>query len=353
LQSLCFAESEEKKALAYGNRSAVFMQVKKYEECLQNIKQAKKFYPAEKIKNLNECEERCKKLIEEAKDPKDDALEYFKLSYPPNPKIPFIIDGLEIRDTGDGRKGIFTTRDLNPGDVISSEEPCFRRVFCSGQYNRCCLCLKVNNMNLLPCLKTASMMFCSEKCRKITYKDYDIESMIVYAQMTILSDRIFTEFSNSFRGEKNLCKFLRQNDLMKLKYTYFDFDWSDENDPKYQENKMKCLLSANMPNPPPYIPFLNFPAPFKMHQVKNELKQLIEHLDRAVALKIFLVKYLHFQYAQQVCGEAIYDGIFAGSFPDLLQHSCMPNVLMIDVENKIILTTSRIIKSGEQLFRNT
>jgi hypothetical protein len=114
-------------------------------------------YPADKIQKLNEREEKCKKLMaKEVKDPADDPLEFFKLSYPANPKIPFIVDCLEIRGTGKFSREIYTKRDLKAGDVIAIEDFGFSRMICMGQYNRCCLCLKVNMMNLIPCHQTCN-----------------------------------------------------------------------------------------------------------------------------------------------------------------------------------------------------
>jgi hypothetical protein len=152
-------------ALAYGNRSAVFFELNKYEESLINIKWAKECeYPPDKIDKLNEREEKCKQILSsKSKDPADDPNDFFKLSHPANPKIPFIIDGLELKTTEKNGRGIYATQDLKAGDFIACEEMSFKRVFCSGQYNRCCYCLKCNMMNLIPCSKTGEIFFSSIK----------------------------------------------------------------------------------------------------------------------------------------------------------------------------------------------
>lgn len=113
-------------AFAYANRSATYLVLKMHDECLLNIKWAReKGYPGEKIQKLNEREEKCIKLKKtEVKDPEeDDPLNFFKLSYPSNPKIPFVVDCVELRETGKYGRGIFAKKDLKAGDVIALEEP--------------------------------------------------------------------------------------------------------------------------------------------------------------------------------------------------------------------------------------
>jgi SET and MYND domain-containing protein 4 len=95
---LMFAETPSiEKSLAFANRSAVYMKVKEYQLCLENIKLAKDSgYPAEKMQMLILRAAKCNKLIESVKD-KEDSESFFKLSYPANENIPFIVQCLELR----------------------------------------------------------------------------------------------------------------------------------------------------------------------------------------------------------------------------------------------------------------
>jgi hypothetical protein len=150
-----------KLSLAYANRSAVYFEVGKYEECLQNIQLAKNSnYPKDKLKKLIEREEKCKKLKQEnvgkAKEIPD---KFFKLSYPPiaNPNF---AGCLELRD-----KKYYTNRDLKPGDIVFIGEMKKMSITIYGYINRCYGCFNVNSMNLIPSLYTAERMFCSLDCR--------------------------------------------------------------------------------------------------------------------------------------------------------------------------------------------
>jgi tetratricopeptide (TPR) repeat protein len=99
-KSLCVAQSNSKEIpLIFASRATVYFETKEYQKCLENIQLARETgYPAEKIQILNVLEEKCKKFAKSQKlSDEDDPWSFFKLSYPANEKIPFIIDCVELR----------------------------------------------------------------------------------------------------------------------------------------------------------------------------------------------------------------------------------------------------------------
>lgn len=141
-------ESEELLAFAYGNRSAVYFKIKQFKKCLENIQLARlNGYPADKLHKLQSREEKCHEMMQQQQeDPGDDPNDFFKLTYPANKKIPFIVDCLEIRE-GD-KRGIFTNQDLKAGDIIAIEESFF--TFTGNYYLQCSTCTKMDMLNLIP-----------------------------------------------------------------------------------------------------------------------------------------------------------------------------------------------------------
>lgn len=339
-------------ALAYGNRSAVFFELNKYEESLLNIQWAKECdYPTDKIDKLNEREEKCKQILSsKPKDPADDPMEFFKLSYPPNPKIPFLIDGIELRKTEKYGRGLYAKQDLKAGDVIAWEEMSFKRVFCSGQYNRCCYCLKCNMMNLIPCSKTASLMFCSIECRDKTYKIYgdEIDSMVVYGDMQLNSDRILIDFEQAFGGRKQFLKFLNENDIQKIRKSVFDFDWNEEE--MIEKFRIISLLSLEIPKGIPALLFTFTSPTFKVAKGSEEYLSLIGHVSQVITSNSTTIVYEHFQVSKQMCPQAIHDGITVLIISGLINHSCMNNVDRVIMDNKVFYYAAKPIKKGEQLF---
>lgn len=153
-KSLCSASpGSQEMAFAYNNRSVIYMDAKRYEKCLENIELARiNGYPTDKMAKLNEHEEKCKKLMEESKyDAANDPWSFFKLSYPPNEKIPFIVNCLELGESEKYGRHILTTSNLKPGDIIAIEEPFFKYIDKKAYLVRCANCLKANDLSLIPC----------------------------------------------------------------------------------------------------------------------------------------------------------------------------------------------------------
>jgi signal peptidase I len=89
-----------------------------------------------------------------------DRLNFFKLSYPPNKKIPFIANCLELRTDEKYGRYIITNRLLKTGDVVAIEEPIYKVIKADSRYNtcyesnryqRCANCLMDNLLDLIPC----------------------------------------------------------------------------------------------------------------------------------------------------------------------------------------------------------
>lgn len=157
-ESLCDAITENELALAYGNRSAVYFELKLYKECIENIQLAVKHnYPKIKLPRLMERKEKCKNFLDKFGDvaPNQNAKDFFKLSHPPHPKIPFIVDCIEVRVDEKYGRGLYATKDLDHGDIIAIETPIMNILYDVARYDHCCNCLKVNNFNLIPCQKSS------------------------------------------------------------------------------------------------------------------------------------------------------------------------------------------------------
>lgn len=159
-KSITFAETKEVAALAYGNRSAVYFELMLFDECLQNIQLARESgYSADKLQKLNDREDKCKELLSESMDAdKKDFWNCFKLSYPSNEKIPWLVDCVEMRWIRPFGRGIYAKQDLKAGDIICVEEPIVNYADGDNAYSRCYNCFKANAMNLIPCDRTGKIL---------------------------------------------------------------------------------------------------------------------------------------------------------------------------------------------------
>lgn len=161
--SLCYSPAGSNLGHAYANRSAVCFEIKRYQECLENIKLARSNnYPKENFNTLKLREEKCREIIRKQKE-KNDKWKFFKLSYKPNKFNPQIAEILELRNNEKFGRYIVTSSDIEVGRILAVEEP-----FCSvllsqskhvevdanNTYQRCSsCCLKENILMLIPCTR--------------------------------------------------------------------------------------------------------------------------------------------------------------------------------------------------------
>lgn len=75
----------------------------------------------------------------------------FKLSYDVNPKLPFFINALEMRENAKFGKHLVTTRNLLAGDVIAVINPHFIVLTKKAidLVSVCYNCLKINDLDLI------------------------------------------------------------------------------------------------------------------------------------------------------------------------------------------------------------
>lgn len=364
-ESLCLALSEENLALAFASRSAVYMELKLYPQCLNNIRLARDFgYPAARISILDSRESRCLDQMKQhqPKSPHDP----FKLSYKANRKIPFIIDGLKVEfDRKYGRK-VITNRPLKVGDIISMEtpfcqvilsDPTMEQVKNTNKFNYCSLCLNDNLLDLIPCLKCKFSMFCSEICKTQAHPSHQYECGLPFIPQTdshqLMVIRSFFKALSIMNGSIEELEKLFIECLKYPKRTVFDFDFSNPQDPEYCKNQLRVALSL---------------AKFEKLQqftfIENDFMEFLRFKGIGTSHKPFVQKFLlHLLHVQSTTSSQIQrrlltndDDVLVGSgnyfLGSLMNHSCNPNVIQINIEDKMCLVVKRPIAKGEHLVES-
>lgn len=379
-KSLCFALPKSKQmAVAYANRSAVYMRLQLYDQSLENIQLARdNNYPNEST--LREFERDCLLLkMDHHPDPENDASSFFKLSYPAKEKLPFIANCLELRQDLKYGRHIATNQDLNPGDVIAIEKPFFKVVHKAGRYKRCTNCLKFNMLNLIPCdgdcsscecflplfhwlvhcLFDFSAMFCNQKCMTKARKRFH------HAECNSYFDNLLGDATEE--GFPLLMLTIQRRLLQSLEIaqsidslrelmndaepkTVFDFDLSVD-DPS---TDMTYLLAVNSlqvrsnsmakemydQTIATHLSELDLPS---FVDSEEDRKDLVKYTTR-----LMLISDRNGHGIQNSSGAAEGSGIFP--FGSLFNHSCDPNLQQIVNENKLIFVVVKPIAKDEQLF---
>ncbi|KAL7027893.1 hypothetical protein ACKWTF_005639 [Chironomus riparius] len=158
-----------KVAQNYSEKASELLAVGKNSDALKNCNNCLRFATAESAESLKAMAAREKvytkfgslkasvdnlcSSVDSLEDLKED---FFKLSHPPNPKIPFIADCLEVKENDVYGRFIATKKDLLPGDVVIMEEPFYKIISPSEKNSRCSVCLKQNSLNLISCEKCSA-----------------------------------------------------------------------------------------------------------------------------------------------------------------------------------------------------
>lgn len=171
-RSLCLAElGTEIASVCYGKRSLVYFDLKEYELCLANIEWAIQNQSTNGAVKFDDLKSKCFQLMKTHRHaPDEDPLNFFKLSYTANKKLPCLSDCLELRVNKKFGRHIISTRNLNVGDIVAVTDFSFIFFDKRARLHHCSHCTKSSTkLNLIPCTKCAKgkKFICS--CRRSGY----------------------------------------------------------------------------------------------------------------------------------------------------------------------------------------
>ncbi|XP_063699118.1 SET and MYND domain-containing protein DDB_G0273589-like [Culicoides brevitarsis] len=370
-RSICHAKSKQNLGMGYANRSAVYFHAGFWKFCLENIELAlKNDYPEQFHAKLESRRAEC---LEKMKTREDSQVKFDKdytpwgLTYPPNEKIPIMIDALELAKNEHLGYFVRATRDLKPGDVLMVEKTFVRHVERSHEYQRCANCLDQNYMNLFPCERCTNVMFCSKSCHEEAerrFHKYECKIKdgmnkfyenpvwpIGIAVRTVL--RAFTMYEDPSKLQKLVADFKDEDDVAKVDY-------------------------ANLTEEQ------HFRAAYFLDPVKDP-SELYDHANECAAAWFFLSKHtnlreilkteemedfflgLLFRFYRICVLNGILFGDKTGLLGDLigmsqnyatamntigklLKHSCVPNTDKYNDKGTSIIIAKRTIKAGDTLF---
>jgi hypothetical protein len=176
-------------------------------------------------------------------------------------------------------------------------------------------------------------------CRDSAYELHgdNLSAMLVACSPFMLSvlsvDRLIRELEVNFGGSEELLKFLKENDLDKLKKTIFDFDWRED----AEEKKMICCLSLDTSGSE-FFPF--------------ELTATSRTNPEYQGLRTKLLKIFQIFSTYTLAGITLQDldGIGVLLFFANLRSSCMSNISIMDLHNKVYGYAMFAVKAGQELL---
>lgn len=243
-----------------------------------------------------------------------------------------------------------------------------------ARYHRCSWCVGDNLLDLSPCSGCPKAMYCSEECMTkgkldFHYKYCKLNPITEFSSLcrelvpgddkqleTLVVERGYARLSAMFNGNLADCaKFL---DSKKGKnWDFYDFDWSEMDKSTIERNLMLISLGKHT-----YREFLKIPShKALLGKYDNSMKRaVIEMRPMVMVLSRFIstpneksdVGFDGNEYYYKGPESAVaknHIGQIATPLVCFLQVSCVPNVVCLNVDNKIVLMVLRPIKAGEKL----
>lgn len=218
------------------------------------------------------------------------------------------------------------------------------------------------------CIKL-SVLFCSDSCKTAhTERDYhtglhEVETEDCFDSKLEFVAKVFLKMHEHFKGFPRMRRFLKLHEHKK--YTLFDFDWSNPNDPAIIENLFLTIMGAENDKKLTLRTihkctkgavddiFTWFCA--KLSD-ENPLKiilfaHIVRHHDFIENVLVQILKASFSSYAMTILPDDGFLGTLFHPGTLLLNHSCDPNIISRPVDqNKMAWIVLRPIKAGSQIF---
>ncbi|CAO1430277.1 unnamed protein product [Diamesa serratosioi] len=381
-KSLSFSlPGSESLGMAYANRSATYFEMEMYENCLNNIRLARNNgYPSKNLWKLSIREEKCMSMMSISNVPSkymSSAVgkEFFKLSYPANKTMPFVVDCLELQQDDVFGRFITTKIPLHAGDIIAIEEPFSKVLLAKSCYKYCANCFDDNFQDLIPCLECTGAMYCSEKCLEEGFKKFHQYECPIVDSINKLFTKVMTAAERTFFEALDICngsideleEAIERNKGSST--TVFDYDFGNPDDPMKRMNLLMAIDALNTNEEErSHADFFQragvVAIMFNLFKTQSPVKDLLVTEKNMDFFRRFLFK-------QSQISASNYHGIFGGvssrsegaeeneqsgcgSFPfsSLINHSCAPNLVRLSHKTVIYVVVNRSVKAGGQLFDN-
>ncbi|XP_061719114.1 SET and MYND domain-containing protein 4-like [Cydia pomonella] len=370
-------------ALALSNRSAVFFSLKKYKECLKDIKMVLTLNYPEKlheklVKRQKSCEECLKLDLNNLKsrfsERSNEIYEITKLKSPRDNTYLCASNKLQVAYNSEMGRHVIAKEDIKVGEVLVEENPYFI-LLQKNEYLFSCSYCSSRDMNLIPCDNCCFTLFCSKECKNKAEKDYhSIECPL----MAALIDLQFTKL-----------ELLALRTTIKARNDHPDweslFKSIEDAESKLNSENRGCVLQDNK-----WIYDSKYYASIHTLATNIERRSNSDVFQKAVTAAVFL-KFLsdrtlflnNNEKARRCVSDLLLMHIMTsatnmhglstnienaeGNFVDemsiasapyafhsLLNHSCAPNVVRFSKlgSGKMTLFALRPIKKGTQIFDN-
>lgn len=378
-ESLALAPDGSKSlALAYGNRSALLFQIKKYAAAMLDIQQAKASnYPEDLLVKLDNRRLKCILHLNNVTNEEHQRFETNPLLNGSNHEIPCASAALSLEfDVNFGRRMV-AKHDIAPGSILVEESPFTCTLAFELRYSRCSNCLR-KSYNLIPCLNCTEAMFCSTECMDAAFSHYHrLECAILasiksldLSKIQFLSFRVairaLTFFNSDINALKKSVDAIEKHMESNSKLAGFSKDSNGEL--KYISNTydaVHCLVAHSEIRKVSDL-FYRGVVAFTLVMILQNNMDIINNFNDddtdffgSLILHHLQTSSCNMHTLSELADNSCQDQQLGnGAFPvhSLFNHSCSPNVSRYSFYEcgKIIMKTIALlpIAAGEEIFDN-
>lgn len=342
-QSICAAKIDsENISLAYANRSLCFMTMHMYDKCIADIELATNAnYPKQSMSKLAQRRKFCMEHRENFPQRKVDIL---KPDFAEDENFPGMANILKFQYDDHFGWHLVAEDNIAVGEIVLVEDAFVASPVVSPAVDVCSNCFKAR-MNFIPCKNCSESMFCSQACAE-NDKFHEIscgnsvlntDHLLPYAvRSVLLALSIFSDIGDLIKFVKNVLNEKENEELlstaMQSKYRAFlKLNFRLEDEERYTMDNRPYEL---------YVQLMSQPG------VKEKVRSKTDERF----LMFLSVIHMNILYCNS------FQNNVAGFLFLILNRinqstpTNPPNLLRWVFTDKMILTASRPIKRGEQLF---
>ncbi|XP_045774936.1 SET and MYND domain-containing protein 4-like [Maniola jurtina] len=371
----------ENYCLALSNRSAVFYELGKYAECLQDVDKVLSLeYPKKLLEKLTKRKEMCKEVLKK-KDTKVESLELseiLEMECEKDSRYVAASNKLEVLYTDEMGRHVVAKRDIKVGEILAQEDPYLSVLLKSQILCSCSYCLS-RSLNLLPCDSCCMALYCSNECKEKAWREYhSVECPLMvtlvemdFTKLELLALRTVIKARTDHNSWNDLFKTIEDTDANYNSefrgHVKIDDKWIF--DSKYypsihtlETNLEKRSVSDIFQKAVTAVVFLRFLETNTQFLNGDEDKEKIRTTVAGLLLLHLMTSPTNMHgistpNADSQNSKFLDEVSLAGAayaFISLLNHSCAPNVVRFSKlgSSRMTLYAIRPIKKGMQIFDN-
>lgn len=364
--SLRFAENDsDEMGLAYANRSSCFFHMKMLDECMVDLKLAKKSnYPAHLMYKLEKRMIQCASLLKDKQFKSQFEIYEPTLSFSEHQKFAGVADCLDIWTDDEFGRHIITTRDLEVGETILVEQPysIVPTKYINMGRDRCFNCFR-EFTNFITCKNCISCRFCYDGCMEESYHNLDCNLPISQAspelcqlvlEILFKTNEAFPDVEMLMRTIDTLLKgeepFGLTNIIQRDFCSIFQLtpNHDKRTDQQIEQLRHACAIIFTT-----LMQLPDFSLKFTKMKHARFLQHLIFHLLHISQHAVDLYQYFQIDEHTKLLS-CTFQQYASGMYPFgcHINHSCVPNVCWFVIDDRLVCKVIRPIKKSGQIFRS-